>query len=248
MEEKNAGTKKSKKGACLLCGKPLRYTEKAQELTCVFCGKKFLAHASCQDGHYVCDQCHANKGIEHIISYCMNTTLNDPIEMVREMMEDPFIYMHGPEHHVMVGAALLTAYYHNGGELVLEEALQEMRARGSEYPGGACGFWGCCGAAVSAGMFMSIALKATPLTEKSWAMANEMTSRALLEISKLGGPRCCKRNSYTAICSAVQYVEEKTGIHIPLPQDIVCTHSGQNAQCLKQKCPYHPIRQKKGKG
>ena len=52
--------------------------------------------------------------------------------------------------------------------------MEEMRARGSEYPGGACGLWGCCGAAVSTGIFMSIITKATPLTGNSWRLSNEI--------------------------------------------------------------------------
>ena len=101
----------------------------------------------------------------------------------------------------MVGAVLLTAYKNcggyeeRGGREAFEEALEEMRARGSEYPGGACGLWGCCGAAVSTGIFMSIITKATPLTGNSWRLSNEMTSRALGAVARLGGPRCCKRDS-----------------------------------------------------
>ena len=38
--------------------------------------------------------------------------------------------MHGPEHHVMVGSALLVAYKNAGGEIDLPEALLEMMNRG----------------------------------------------------------------------------------------------------------------------
>lgn len=50
--------------------------------------------------------------------------------LVRQMMAMPFCHMHGPEHHVMVGAALMTAYKIAGGELDLEPALQEIASRG----------------------------------------------------------------------------------------------------------------------
>ena len=58
------------------------------------------------------------------------------------MMALPFCHMHGPEHHVMVGAALLTAYKNAGGDIDLPDALGEMMRRGKSVPGGACGFWG----------------------------------------------------------------------------------------------------------
>lgn len=78
--------------------------------------------------------------------------------------------MHGPEHHVMVGSALLTAYKNAGGEIDLVKALSEMQARGKKVPGGACGFWGACGAGVSAGMFVSIVTGSTPLTNEAWGL------------------------------------------------------------------------------
>ena len=151
-------------GACLVCGKPIVYYEKAQEMECVMCHKRFESHASCEDGHYICDACHAKKGIQVIMEGCAKSTSRNPVAIMQELMMNPYIYMHGPEHHVMVGAALLTPNRNSGGKIELDAHLQEMKARGSEYPGGACGLWGCCGAAVSTGMFMSIFTKATPLT------------------------------------------------------------------------------------
>ena len=41
--------------------------------------------------------------------------------------------MHGPEHHVMVGAALLTAYKNAGGDIDLHSALIEMLNRGKKF-------------------------------------------------------------------------------------------------------------------
>ena len=66
----------------------------------------------------------------------------------------------------MVGAALLTAYHNAGGKVELWKALPEMYHRGKEVPGGACGFWGACGAGISTGMYLSIVTKSTPLAEK----------------------------------------------------------------------------------
>lgn len=226
-------------GACLICGEPLRYFEKAVEMECAICHKRELSYASCEDGHFVCDECHAEKGIEVIMEGCKRSGSRDPIGIMQDLMEDPFIYMHGPEHHVMVGAALLTAYRNAGGQIDLEEALSEMKARGSEYPGGSCGLWGCCGAAVSAGMFVSIVTKATPLSGKPWRLANRMTAQALGAIAELGGPRCCKRNAFTAVVEAVKFAREQLGVEMELPGLIQCDFSEENQQCLKRFCPYH---------
>ena len=229
---------KKGEGACLVCGKPLVYFEKVHEMECAICHKSFETYASCEDGHFVCDRCHGEQGIRNVIAYCMKSDGRDPIALMQEMMEDPYIHMHGPEHHVMVGAALLTAYRNSGGEIDLEEALQKMMERGKKYPGGSCGYWGCCGAAVSTGMFLSVATETTPLSGKSWGLCNQMTSAALSDIGALGGPRCCKRNSFTAAKAAVRFVEEHLGVKMELPDAIRCTHSPENRQCLKKRCPY----------
>lgn len=226
-------------GACLVCGKPLIYFEKARKMECVFCHGEFEAYASCEDGHYVCDACHAAKGADAILEYCRHTDSRDPIEILQAIMETPYIYMHGPEHHIMVGAALLTAYKNAGGDIDLEDALEEMKARGSKYPGGSCGFWGCCGAAVSTGMFMSIITKATPLTGKTWGQGNRMTAKSLQAIGDIGGPRCCKRNSFTAVRMAVEFVREELGVEMELPEKVACTYSPENRQCLRKACPYY---------
>ncbi len=227
-------------GACLICGKPLVYEHTMREMTCSICRRKFLGHASCEDGHYVCDECHQKKGIESVMAYCRESRSRNPIRILQEMMEDPYIYMHGPEHHIMVGAALLTAYHNSGGKLDLDAALEEMNARGSQCPGGACGFWGCCGAAVSTGMYLSIVTGATPLTGKTWGQVNEMTARALAAISKWGGPRCCKRTSFTAVREAVIYTKELLGVEMELPETIRCSFSAENRECLRKACPYYP--------
>ncbi len=63
----------------------------------------------------------------------------------------------------MVGAALLTAYKNAGENIDLHSSLIETMNRGKSVPGGACGFWGACGAGISSGMFISIISKSTPL-------------------------------------------------------------------------------------
>ena len=227
------------RSGCLICGKPLEYYDTEREMTCAICGKRFPSAAGCVDGHYICDRCHAKQGIETILAYCRKSDSKNPITMVQGMMHDPFIYMHGNEHHIMVGAALITAYHNAGGKVELEAALREMEARGGKYPGGACGFWGCCGAAVSAGMFWSIVTGTTPLSGKTWGLANQITAGALQEIGMSGGPRCCKRNSFTAICTAAAFVKENLGIDMELPEKIECRYFMDNQQCIRNKCPYY---------
>lgn len=142
----------------------------------------------------------------------------------------------------MVGAALLTAYHNAGGSLDLPRALQEILRRGKQVPGGACGYWGACGAGLSTGMFVSIATGATPLAKESWGLSNRMTSLALGRIGEHGGPRCCKRDSCLAIVAAVEFAAENLGVQMTLGK-ICCTRCRLNNQCLGRACPFHPAHQ-----
>ena len=225
------------KEECIICKAPLIYLEKDEMMECVLCHKKELSKTRCEQGHYVCNECHT-KGMGVIIDICLSETSKNPIEIIRRMMAQPFCHMHGPEHHVMVGSALLTAYKNAGGEIDLPEALLEMMNRGKAVPGGVCGFWGACGAGISTGMFISIISGATPLKNEPWGLANKMTSKALDAIGSIGGPRCCKRDSYIAIISAIDYVAENFNIQMEKPV-IKCIHSDKNNQCIKERCPFH---------
>ena len=143
----------------------------------------------------------------------------------------------------MVGAALLTAYRNAGGRIDLHSALIEMMNRGKSVPGGACGFWGACGAGISSGMFVSIISKSTPLTNEPFALSHQMTARSLARIGDVGGPRCCKRDSFLSILSAVDFVKEHFGIEMEKPE-VVCRYSSQNNQCIGKRCPFSALNRR----
>lgn len=224
------------KDECLICGAPLKYLENDSEMECVLCHKRENSKTACENGHYVCSECHT-KGIDTIIGVCMSENSKNPIKILRKLMALPFCHMHGPEHHIMVGSALLTAYKNSGGEIDLHKALVEMQSRGKKVPGGACGFWGACGAGVSTGMFVSIITGSTPLGNEAWGLSNQMTAKALDAIGKIGGPRCCKRDSYLAITEAVKFVKAHLGVEMEIGE-IKCIHSEFNNQCIGERCPF----------
>lgn len=222
---------------CLICKAPLVYLTEDVLMECFICHKQELSKAKCENGHYVCNECHT-KGIDSIFSVCLNETSKNPIHIIQKIMKLPFCHMHGPEHHIMVGAALLTAYKNAGGKLELEKALEEMKNRGSKVPGGSCGFWGACGAGISSGMFVSIITESTPLANEPFANSNKMTSRSLDAIGTAGGPRCCKRDSFLSIREAVKYVKENLGVEMEIGE-IKCDFSEKNNQCIKKRCPFN---------
>jgi hypothetical protein len=89
------------------------------------------------------------------------------------------------------------------------------------------------------GIFASVAAGATPLTRKSWGVANQATGRALTVIGALGGPRCCKRTTWLAILSGIQLARKELGAMLE-GLSVTCAWVGQNAECLGEPCPFHP--------
>lgn len=225
------------KDECLICGKPLIYLDSELEMECAVCKKKEKSNVKCAAGHYVCNDCHMS-GVDSIIGVCQKSSGRNPVKILSELMALPFCHMHGPEHHIMVGASLLTAYKNSGADIDLPWALTEMYSRGKKVPGGVCGFWGACGAGISSGMFISIATGSTPLKNGEWGLSNKMTAHALNAIGEVGGPRCCKRDSYLAITEAVKFAKEHLGVQMELEQ-IICEFNEKNNQCIKERCPFY---------
>ncbi len=223
---------------CLICGAPLEYLRESVEMECSVCRKKFTSNARCVNGHYVCDSCHT-QGLDAVIAVCHEETSKNPVEVLNRLMSLPTTHMHGPEHHILVAASLLTALRNAGGDVDFDTCLDEIIARGRNVPGGICGMWGTCGAAVSTGIFVSVITGSSPLAGESWGLSNTITSRSLGKIGEVEGPRCCKRDSYLAITEAVRFAEEKFGVRMELGK-IVCSFYPRNNQCIGSRCPFHP--------
>ncbi|MCR5588186.1 MAG: SAM-dependent methyltransferase [Bacteroidales bacterium] len=179
---------------------------------------------------------------DSVISLCQKESSRNPIEVLERLMSQPWCHMHGPEHHVLVGAALLTAYNNclpDTSRLDLRELLPEVISRGQQVPGGACGYMGACGASISTGIFMSVVTRNTPFSTDTWRLCNLCTSRALEQVALNGGPRCCKRDSYLSILAAVDFVKENLGVEMEKPE-VRCSRSQINEQCIGKKCPFAP--------
>lgn len=238
-QSKNNGTTMNTNDECLICGAPLEYLDNGDSMECEICHNTFFSKTRCKNGHFVCDECHT-AGVDSIFYVCLNESSKNPVEILEKLMSMSFCHMHGPEHHILVGSALLTAYKNAGGEIDLEQSLVELSRRAKQVPGGACGQWGACGAAISTGMYVSIVTKATPLTQESWGLSNLMTSKALEKIGAIGGPRCCKRDSYLSILAAIDFTNEHLGVSLEKPT-IKCSRNSRNNQCIKSRCPFSPL-------
>ena len=201
----------------------------------------------CSNGNQSCNDTIPETAVEEpnpLVSLCLEDTSRNPIEILERLMSQPECHMHGPEHHVLVGAALLTAYNNclpDSTKLDMKSALAEVVERGQQVPGGACGYMGACGASISTGIFMSIITRNTPFSTDTWRLCNLMTSRALEQVAENGGPRCCKRDSYLSVLTAIDFVKEKLGVEMEKPE-VRCSRSQINEQCIGKKCPFSPMK------
>lgn len=226
---------------CIVCGKELIYREDNISVKCEICNGDFKTNVVCKENHYICDSCHSKDGFSIVEEYCITTEETNPILIANTLMKDSRINLHGPEHHFIVPASLITSYYNVLDEANMKERqLALAKERSSTIKGGMCGFYGTCGAAIGAGIFASIITGASPLSEDSWGYGNMQTGHILMEIGKVGGPRCCKRNTYISIIEASRFLDQNKGIKLFDYDDfkVVCQYKSRNKQCIKLRCPY----------
>ena len=178
---------------------------------------------------------------ERIIAECIKIKSTNPYEIFRAVAGRDFVRIHGPEHHVLDGACILTAFHNAGGNIDLDAALRKLMHEGLRMPGAVCGVWGVCGAVTSIGAALAVIDGTGPLSGEDWGSHMEYTSAALFILSKTGGPRCCKRDAFSAIEQAVGYIKKRYGITLDTAT-VRCDFSPRNAQCIGARCPYHTRR------
>ncbi|MEW6620735.1 MAG: DUF5714 domain-containing protein [bacterium] len=229
-----------KKSGCIVCGKELEYLTEAISATCSYCRKSEKGYFICKERHYVCEDCHKRGALEVITQFCLSSKTTNPLEMADILMKHPSIHMIGPEHHPMIAGILVTAYKNVAGG-VDEKAIEEAIKRGSNIPAGYCGLYGTDGVAIACGIAVAIILKATPLSDTERIIANVMTSRVLASIANHRGARCCKRSTYIAIETAIQYFREVLKVKLGyIPSSLLkCEHSSRNKHCNKGDCRFY---------
>lgn len=226
---------------CLICGSNLVYSERAEDVTCSYCGATETSTARCSRRHYVCDRCHNGSANDLIERFCCATRSCSPLAMAQLLMRNPLLKMHGPEHHFLVPAVLLAACYNRTGapRQLVTEKIGLARQRAGDVKGGFCGMLGACGAAIGAGIFVSVMSGATPLADRERRLANAMTAHCLGVIAEHTGPRCCKREVFWALIAAREFIAGELGVDLPEEPLPVCTFSSLNRECLRERCSFN---------
>lgn len=182
------------------------------------------------------------KRCENIVKMCLQEQSKNPIEIFNKIANEDYIRIHGPEHHILDGAAVLTAFYNAGGAINLQPSLEELVRRGLQMPGATCGHWGICGAVSSMGAALAIIDGTGPLsTDGTWGNHMRFTSKALGALAETGGPRCCKRDAFLAFQEVIDYINNNYDVRLEKSY-IKCGFSSKNQQCIENNCPFYKKR------
>jgi len=224
---------------CLFCGKEIQYTKKTKK-NCFICNQSEFSSEFCPEGHFICSHCSSTDSYELIERYCINTLENNPHIIAQTIFKFPEIKMHGQEHHFIVPAVLLTAYFNTYPDIPRKvEYLKAAKSRAQKMPAGMCGYMGTCGAAVGTGIFISLITGSNPTSNVEWQLANLLTANTLKRIALVGGPRCCKRDSFIAIDESVKFLKNKFGKKLNISTKITCEFSYANNECIKEGCIFN---------
>ncbi len=99
------------------------------------------------------------------------------------------------------------------GKIDLGSALDELAARALKMPGAMCGFWGVCGSTASVGAALAIIDGTGSFSrDESYKEHMEYASSVIKRVSIIGGPRCCKRNAFLSLSSAVEFPNKRYGV------------------------------------
>ena len=98
------------RSGCAFCGKELGYIAESEEMKCIFCRNVFKSQAKCVDGHFICGACHSLSANDLIERFTVASLSRDPLDMAITLMKSPAVKMHGPEHHFLIPAVLLSAF------------------------------------------------------------------------------------------------------------------------------------------
>lgn len=99
------------RSGCILCGEELVYRDGTVKVECSYCKNEFESDVMCRHGHFICDSCHSTGANDLIEIYCLESDSTEPLAMALELMKHPALKIHGPEHHYLVPAVLISAFY-----------------------------------------------------------------------------------------------------------------------------------------
>jgi SAM-dependent methyltransferase len=225
---------------CLACGEPLVYLEQERPEICHYCRQEKTANAICAAGHFVCDACHSRDALAVMRHLLLHAAEPDMVCLLKRVRSHFAVPVHGPEHHSLVPGIIVAAYRICGGQAG-ESEIDRALERGSTVAGGACAFFGVCGAATGVGIGLSVLMKATPYKANERQVLQRVTADVLAEIAAFKAPRCCQRDCWVALRKAAEVSERLLGVRLAADEPLICEQHQANDQCIGRTCPLWPV-------
>ncbi len=226
------------RAGCMVCGAELVYSGTDQDETCHYCGRVTATSTRCVNGHFVCNFCHSADALEIIKTVCLHGRQTDPVALMRTIRSHGQFPLHGPEHHCLVPAVILSTL-RNSGHPVTDSQIVTAVKRGQTVTGGSCAFLGACGAAIGVGIAVSVLTGATPYDGDKRQAVQRITQAVLGKIASYDAPRCCQRDCWLALKEAVEPLREQTGISLAVSR-FTCEQFDENKECIHDRCPLWP--------
>lgn len=222
---------------CSICGEEL--IEKRGTYECIYCGKKEEGEYICPKGHYICEDCRILNQEEITIKFLNYTKEGNILKNLELLLKHPSFNFFGKEHHFVLGPIVLTSLKNQGKISWDTRRNVALIKRTSFLPYGICGTIGTCGVCSNVGATLSTLLKATYLSDKERSLVLKATGDCLIEVSKGGGPRCCKESIFVGLRVLEHYFKEIFNIDLEIPEKIKCNFSKNNPECKKKRCEFY---------
>jgi len=225
-------------GKCLKCNGKINHHNETIIVKCVECGIREKAQIICADGHYYCNVCASSRVVDKIYELLDKLDGKNPVDNAEILLAKCGISGNSP--HPLTTAAFLIAYKNLTQKITYEDIINGV-TKATQIPGGWCGYYGNCGAAVGLGLSFAIINKSTPIHDKERSIANMVTSEGLVIVAEQGGPRCCI-GSVRGVLEISEILAEKY-LDIKFPErkqkTIKCWQSQYNSECKKERCLYY---------
>ncbi len=229
---------------CMICGAELLYGQTRTLMECAICKRVDETVARCEQGHFVCDECHRSDPLKSLSYLCHESVETDMIGLLKQIRRVDNFPVNGPEHHSLAPAIVLTCFRNLGGHVTQADISEGIRL-GKVCIGGSCASMGICGAAMGVGIAFSIILGANPLTPVERQSSMLVVAAAANDICSYQAARCCQREVYLSLKQASKLSTMLTGLHIPAEHRMVCSQHHIQKECLKQDCPLYPKKDRK---
>jgi hypothetical protein len=228
---------------CSLCGRKFHLLANAVNRPCAICGSPTSVRYLCESDHAICASCFTAPYLTYIAGMIDTPGITrDPIEAFLVLRRGYAFPIHGPEHHALVAAALLFAYHRCTGEPSRETIFNAIQ-QAAVLPMGSCGIWGACSAALGVGVAYGTILQATPMQGAVRGAMQHIVANILGRIGEYHAPRCCRRETLTALQVACEESAALLPITMVTQVDCRCDQAPSQVDCLRERCPFYAAEQ-----